>query len=93
MGHFPSLPAQVAAELQATASKVFAKPLAELEIASFALGEALLLKPALTRAGFDPGRIRTLQLGREQALWSASSAFAMALLALEDRLGERIEIA
>lgn len=85
--------ARVAEELKATASQVFSQPLHELEIASFALGEELLLKPALARAGFDPGKVRTLQLGREQALWSASSAFAMALLALENQLGERVEIA
>ncbi|PKL76743.1 MAG: hypothetical protein CVV27_08740, partial [Candidatus Melainabacteria bacterium HGW-Melainabacteria-1] len=67
-------------------------PADALEIASFALGEELVLRPALALAGLDPSRLRTLQLGRDQALWSASSVFAMALLALEQQLGQRLAI-
>ncbi|MEZ0370148.1 MAG: hypothetical protein ACAI44_13760, partial [Candidatus Sericytochromatia bacterium] len=87
---FNQLVERVAAELSAVASQVFPTPTAELEIASFALGQDLVLKPALALAGFDPHRIRTLALGHDEALWSASSVFAMALLALETKLGKQI---
>lgn len=80
---------RVAAEISAVAHKSFNRPLHELDIASFALGESLVLRPALERAGFDPKRIKTLELGREQQLWSASSAFAMALLAVESLTGQQ----
>ncbi|HEY9838871.1 MAG TPA: hypothetical protein V6D23_00345 [Candidatus Obscuribacterales bacterium] len=88
---FQQLVERVAAELSAVANQVFPTP-AGLEIASFALGEDLVLKPALALAGFDPQRIRTLALGRDQALWSASSVFAMALLALETKLGKQLTV-
>lgn len=63
-----------------------------LPLATFALGESLVLRPALLRAGADPAQIRRLELKREQHLWSASSAFAMALLALEAQLGQQIAL-
>lgn len=65
-------------------------PLGELEVAVFALGEQVLARPALLQAGFAPAQMRTLQLRRDQQLWSASSAFAMALRALEEGRGETL---
>lgn len=61
-----------------------------IEIASFALGEQVLLMPALQRAGFKPAQVKTLNLQRDQALWSASSVFAMAVLAAEHCLQSRL---
>src|SRR5690606_5162922 len=87
---FDALIDKVAAEIEAVAKKCFDQPLASLDVAAFALGEALVLQPALERAGFDLGRVKHLELGREAALWSASSVFAMALLALEQGLGHSV---
>lgn len=84
---------KVATAIAEVAGSTFGQPLHALEIASFALGQELVLRPALMRLGCDPARIRSLALGQDQALWSASSVFAMALLALEAELGTRIEIA
>lgn len=80
---------KVATEIRAVAERCFAS--APIEIASFALGQDLVLEPALARAGLA-GEVRTLALRREQGLWSASSAFAMALLALEAQLGQRLDL-
>lgn len=85
---FDRLIERVADEIRRVAEQSFGS--CAIEIASFALGEALVLAPALERAGVDARRIRRLELGREQQLWSASSAFAMALLALEQSLGMRV---
>lgn len=68
------------------------QPVAELEWAIFALGEELVLRPVLQRLGVDAAQIRRLELGRHQAVWSASSVFAMALLAAEQLLGRRIAV-
>lgn len=81
---------RMAAEITALAQIQFQKPLAELDIAVFALGEHWALIPALLQAGADPGRIKRLELGREQELWSASSAFAMAVMALEQISAQRV---
>jgi uncharacterized hydantoinase/oxoprolinase family protein len=83
---------RVAGLLSAVARETFQCPIGQLEVACFALGEQALARPALLRAGFDPQRIRTLAFGRAQGLWSASSAFAMAVLGLEHALGCRVEI-
>ncbi len=83
---------RVATEIAAVAKNNFEQPLNQIPIASFALGESLVLKPALIQAGFNPELIKTLPLGREQELWSASSAFAMALLALEQELGHPVAL-
>jgi uncharacterized hydantoinase/oxoprolinase family protein len=76
----------------AVAHETFPEPPAQLDVAVFALGEQVLARPALLRAGFEPARIRTLSFGRAQGLWSASSAFAMALLGLEHTLGRQVEV-
>lgn len=83
---------RVASAISEVAHKSFGEDFSKLEIASFALGEELVLRPALEQAGFDSSGIKTLNLGREQDLWSASSVFAMALLALEKGLGHSLEI-
>ncbi|MBF2052452.1 MAG: hypothetical protein IGS03_03185 [Candidatus Sericytochromatia bacterium] len=85
-----ALLARIASEIQAVAAAQFERPLAELDLAIFALGEHWALLPALIKAGADPTRIRRLELGRDQDLWSASSAFAMAVLALEQVSGQRV---
>lgn len=69
------------------------KSIDTIEIASFALGEQLLLVPALQRAGFETDQIKTLHLRRDQALWSASSVFAMAVLAAEHGLQAPLALA
>jgi len=89
---FERLIDKVAAEIRAVAQNCFEQPLESLEVAAFALGEELVLQPALERAGFDLRRVKHLDLGREQALWSASSVFAMALLALEQGLGQPVAL-
>ncbi|MGV3527157.1 MAG: hypothetical protein ACO1RX_23275 [Candidatus Sericytochromatia bacterium] len=66
--------------------------LSELEWAIFALGEEVVLRPVLQRLGVAERQIRRLELGRHQAVWSASSVFAMALLAAEQLLGRRISL-
>lgn len=85
---------KVSAAMTAVAAESFPDtPLHELEVAIFALGEQVLARPALLQAGFAPTQIRTLQLRRDQQLWSASSAFAMALRALETVRGEILPLA
>jgi uncharacterized hydantoinase/oxoprolinase family protein len=64
----------------------------QLEIAVYALGESLLAKPALLQAGFKASQWRTLELKRSENLWSASSVFAMALLALEEITGKTFQL-
>jgi hypothetical protein len=76
----------------AVAREAFQQPPAQLDAAVFGLGEHVLARPALLHAGFEPGRIRSLSFGRAQNLWSASSAFAMALLGLERALGRLVEV-
>lgn len=83
---------RVASEIQTVAKNTFAEPIEELEICAFALGEELVLRPALERAGIRPAQICTLQTQRAQQLWSASSVFAMALKGLEHVLGQSIPL-
>lgn len=83
---------RVAGLMTAVAHETFQQPPDELDVAVFALGEHVLARPALLRAGFNPGRIRSLSFGRAQGLWSASSAFAMALLGLEHALRRQVEV-
>lgn len=54
-----------------------------LKIATFALGAEAVVLPALTQLGFQKEQCVTLDYGKSEGLWSASSVFAMALLALE----------
>lgn len=54
-----------------------------LQIATFALGAEAVLIPALTQLGFQQHQWVTLDYRKSEGLWSASSVFAMALLALE----------
>jgi uncharacterized hydantoinase/oxoprolinase family protein len=82
---------RVAGLMAAVARETFDESPGELDVAMFALGERLLARPALIRAGFDPGRITSMSFGRAHGLWSASSAFAMALLGMEYALGHRME--
>jgi uncharacterized hydantoinase/oxoprolinase family protein len=82
---------RVAGLMTTVVRESFRQPSRELDVAVFALGERVLARPALLHAGFDPARIRSLSFGRTQGLWSASSAFAMALLGLEHTLGQRAE--
>lgn len=60
-----------------------------LKIATFALGAEAVLKPALQQLGISPTQWVQLDYGQDSALWSATSVFAMALLALE-RQGEHL---
>jgi hypothetical protein len=83
---------RVAGLVKAVVQETFDRPPAELDVAEFALGGRALARPALIRAGFDARRIRTLSFGQSQGLWSASSAFGMALLGLEYTLGRRVEV-
>jgi uncharacterized hydantoinase/oxoprolinase family protein len=83
---------RVAGLLRAVVRETFHRPPAELDVAELALGGRVLARPALIRAGFDPRRIRMLSFGQSQGLWSASSAFGMALLGLEHTLGRRVEV-
>ncbi len=76
--------------IQAVAQECFASH-DTIEIASFALGEQILLQPALKRAGIDLRQVKTLNLQRDQALWSASSVFAMAVLAAEQVLQTQLK--
>lgn len=55
----------------------------DLHIASFALGAEAVVMPALTRLGFQKEQCITLNYKKAEGLWSASSVFAMALLALK----------
>lgn len=83
---------KAAAAIQAVTRDCFGGVKPELEVAVYALGESLLARPALLQAGFEAGQLRGLALKRETGLWSASSVFAMALLALEKLTGQRFEL-
>lgn len=83
---------RVAGLLRVVVRETFDRPPAELDVAELALGSRVLARPALIRAGFDPRRIRMLSFGQSQGLWSASSAFGMAILGLEHTLGRRVEV-
>ncbi len=83
---------KAAAAIQAVTRDCFGGVKPELEVAVYALGESLLARPALLQAGFEACQLRGLALKREQGLWSASSVFAMALLALEKLTGQRFEL-
>lgn len=54
----------------------------EIEIASFALGQDVLTKPAIIKAGLNENNIKTLQDKRNN-LWTVTSAYALALKAFE----------
>lgn len=81
-----------AAAIRAVTHASFGGVKPELEVAVYALGESLLARPALLEAGFQAHQLRGLALKREEKLWSASSVFAMALLALETLTGQRFEL-
>jgi uncharacterized hydantoinase/oxoprolinase family protein len=83
---------KAAAAIQAVTRDCFGGVKPELEVAVYALGESLLARPALLQAGFEACQLRGLALKRETGLWSASSVFAMALLALERLTGQRFEL-
>ena len=75
--------------IQSVIDDVFEGKKEDLEIASFALGENCLAKPALLGLGFKEYQIKNLQLKRSENLWSASSVFAMTLKGLEYLKGEK----
>lgn len=83
---------KVAAAIRSVACEVFGQLDPELQIAVYALGEQVLATPALLKAGFKPHQFHYLKLKREAKLWSASSAFAMALLGLEQQLGRKLSL-
>lgn len=88
---FEQLLQKVATEIRAVAEANFEQP-DQIELCVFALGESLLLRPALERAGFNLERLQYLKLKRSQHLWSASSVFAMALKALEKELERELDL-
>lgn len=84
--------AKVAEAIESVTCEVFGRVHSELQVAVYALGEQLLATPALLKAGFQVEQFRYLQLKRPEKLWSASSAFAMALLGLEHQLGQTLSL-
>lgn len=82
----------LAEAIQAVIDSCFPERPEDFAVASFALGHEMVLQPALQKLGLDPTCIVSLELQRERHLWSASSAFSMALLALEAELGEELPL-
>ena len=82
--------AQAAAAIERVLREEFGPPAQwrELQVAAFALGAEAVLIPALTRLGFQAHQWVTLDYRKSEGLWSASSVFAMALLALEHLGGQ-----
>lgn len=77
---------QVSEAIERVVSSEFkTQPREALQVAAFALGAEDILKPALERCGFRPQQWIDLKYGQEDALWSATSVFAMALLALKQQ--------
>ena len=62
----------------------------ELEVTVFALGQDLLAKPALIDAGINENKIRNLTIGQEIDLYSASSAYALAVKGIESIEGKKV---
>lgn len=62
----------------------------KLEIALFALGQELLAKPAIIGAGFNKNNIKTLQIGKKIDLYTASSAYALAVKACVELNGKKV---
>ena len=80
--------AQAAAAIERVLREEKAAEWRELQVAAFALGAEAVLIPALTRLGFQAHQWVTLDYRKSEGLWSASSVFAMALLALEHLGGQ-----
>jgi uncharacterized hydantoinase/oxoprolinase family protein len=76
---------QVAQAIERVLNAEFGPPAQwnNLQIAVFALGAETVVIPALTQLGFQGHQWLTLDYQKTEGLWSASSVFAMALLALE----------
>ena len=83
---------RVAEAIQAVIEQTFPVLPPDFTVAAFALGSEMILQPALRKIGLARAQIKTLQLHADKALWSASSAFSMALLALEKELQTNIPI-
>ncbi len=78
----------VADRIRAVVAEAFDDDDPPIEAATFGLGESVLAAPALAAVGFEPTRVKRLMLGRDDALYSASSAFGLAVLAVESLTGE-----
>lgn len=89
-GFLDALITQVSQAISRVLEQEFAKATpGSLKIATFALGAEAVLKPALQQLGISSTQWIQLEYGQDSALWSATSVFAMALLALEQQ-GERL---
>lgn len=89
-GFLEALITQVSHAIERVLEREFAASArSDLKIATFALGAEAVLKPALQQLGISPTQWVQLDYGQDSALWSATSVFAMALLALE-RQGEQL---
>lgn len=89
---FQRLKDKVAEAIIKVAYDTFQEPPQELEFAAFALGESVLVRPVLAQLGVPENQIKGLEIQRDSALWSASSAFSMALLGLEMLLESPLEL-
>ncbi len=85
-GFLEALITQVSQAIERVLEREFtASARSELKIATFALGAKAVLQPALQQLGISPAQWVQLDYGQDSALWSATSVFAMALLALEQQ--------
>ena len=89
---YQALQERVMEAIRTVAQQQFGCEPAELEFAVFALGETLLAQPVLKKLGVPETHIKYLEVDRDSALWSASSAFSMALLGLEHVLGQKVDL-
>lgn len=64
-----------------------------LRVLAAGLGQEAFIIPALLNSGFDREQIITIAEGQQNNLWTATSVYGLALIALENITGERIDVA
>lgn len=64
----------------------------ELKVLAGGLGQEAFIIPALMNCGFSREQIITVTEDKHSNLWTATSVYGLALLALENIIGEKISV-
>ncbi len=68
------------------------KDFSQLKVLAAGLGQQSFIIPALINCGFTQEQIITVTEGQESNIWTATSVYGLALIALEKIIGEEIDI-